>query len=89
MIITLAEGSCIVVADVSGAAHIRESSDCPGRVTALYLSRTMRRLTEAAEDRVLDQAEYARIHGIQHIGRGNNAVWAQEYVEEHAGHNIY
>lgn len=49
----------------------------------------MRQLTEVAEERSLDLAEYAGIHGFQRFGTNNYAIWAQEYVQILHGRQEY
>ncbi|KAF8605960.1 hypothetical protein BDV93DRAFT_543140 [Ceratobasidium sp. AG-I] len=81
LIVSLAEGSLSVIAEVSGAAHLQQESDSPDQPSTIRLSKQMRRLNEVAEERPLELAEYTRIHGFQHIGTSNYAIWAQELLQ--------
>ncbi|QRV88942.1 transcription factor IIIC subunit delta amino-terminal protein [Ceratobasidium sp. AG-Ba] len=81
LVVVLAEGSFNVVADASGMAHLEEDNDKSDRMIDYCDNRVMRRLTEAAEEGPLGQAEYARIYGVRPIGSGRHVVWTQMVLQ--------
>ncbi|KAJ1306898.1 hypothetical protein OPQ81_007882 [Rhizoctonia solani] len=81
LVVTLAEGSTIMIAGVSEKAHLREQAE--RQMSTYGLSRAVRRITAVAESRPLERAEYARIHGIQFMGTESYAIWAQEVLQSY------
>ncbi|CAE6412890.1 unnamed protein product [Rhizoctonia solani] len=81
LVVILAEGSIITIADVSQQAYLREQGD--GRLSTHGLSKTVRRITGIAENQPLERAEYARIYGIHFMGTENYALWAQEVLQSY------
>ncbi|QRV74168.1 transcription factor IIIC subunit delta amino-terminal protein [Ceratobasidium sp. AG-Ba] len=81
LVVILAEGSFNVVADASGMAHLEDDNNKPDRMIGYCDNRVMRRLTEAAEEGPLNQAEYARIYGVRPIGSGRHIVWTQMVLQ--------
>ncbi|CAE6413153.1 unnamed protein product [Rhizoctonia solani] len=81
LLVTLAEGSTIIIAGVSQEAYVREQGE---QQTSTYsLSKAVRRITGVAENRPLKRAEYARIYGVQFMGTENYALWAQEVLQSY------
>ncbi|CUA78070.1 hypothetical protein RSOLAG22IIIB_02685 [Rhizoctonia solani] len=81
LVVTLAEGSTIVIADVSQKASLREEGE--HRISTCGLSKAVRHITGVAESRPLERVEYARIYGFQSMGTENYALWAQEVLQSY------
>lgn len=77
LIVTLAEGSVIICADVSSNAHI-EQNDSSENLSTIKLSKRIRQLTQNAEGRTFDSTEYARIHALCFSSIGDHVIWVQE-----------
>ncbi|KAG8733514.1 hypothetical protein FRC11_005596 [Ceratobasidium sp. 423] len=81
LLVTLAEGSIIIIAGVSQKAYVREQGE--QQMSTYGLSKAVRRITGVAENRPLERAEYARIYGIHLVGTENYALWAQEVLQSY------
>ncbi|KAH7335189.1 transcription factor IIIC subunit delta N-term-domain-containing protein [Rhizoctonia solani] len=81
LVVILAEGSIVTIANVSQNACLREQGERP--ISTHGLSKAVRRITGVAENRPLERAEYARIYGIHFMGTENYALWGQEVLQSY------